>query len=80
MKDESLPHIIFVCGTQHSGSNLLLDFLSVPKNAGWIPERLAEQPQRLSISRSVNRQNWPLLGEFFLERRKIWKSLPGDRV
>jgi len=76
MKDETLPHIIFVCGTRHSGSNLLLDFLSVPRNAGWIPERLAEQPKRLSIARSVHRQNWPLLGEFFLERRNVWKSLP----
>jgi len=76
MKDEALPKLIFVCGTRYSGQELLLDFLSVPKNAGWIPERLAERPDRHSLARSIHRQDWFLLGEFFLERRNVWKSLP----
>ena len=76
MKDEALPKLTFVCGTRYSGQDLLLDFLSVPRKAGWIPEKLAEHPDRVSAARCIQRQSWFLLGEFFLERRKVWKSLP----
>jgi hypothetical protein len=69
-----------VCGTRHSGSHLLLDFLSVPRQAGWIPDRLAEQPDRLSRASCIHRQSWFLLGEFFLERRKEWKSVPEPAI
>lgn len=66
----------FVCGTPRSGIDLMLDFLSVPRNAGWIPEKLAAEPEHLSLASRVHFQNWFLLGEFFLERRQEWKRLP----
>jgi len=76
MKDETLPQIYFVCGTRRSGTDLLLDFLSVPRHAGWIPKKLADHPENLSYATRVHKQNWFLLGEFFLERRFRWKSVP----
>jgi len=76
MKEDDLPRMVFVCGAPRSGTDLLVDFLTVSRRAGWIPQSLADHPDRLSLAGRVNRQSWPLLGEFFLERRAAWKSVP----
>ncbi|MEX2606722.1 MAG: sulfotransferase [Kiritimatiellia bacterium] len=72
----STPNLIFVVGAPRSGTSVLLDFLTVPKQVAWIPQKLAENPKKLRLAGSTGRQNWPLLGEFFLERRFAWKSVP----
>jgi hypothetical protein len=76
MSDLTDPDLFFVVGAPRSGTSLLLDFLTVPKNVAWIPQKLAEHPERLRLAGRTGRQNWPLLGEFFLERRFEWKSVP----
>lgn len=80
MSSTHLPKMIFIVGAPRSGSRLLLDFLTVPKNVAWIPDRLGESPSKLSYASRANRQNWPLLGEFFLERRSAWKRVPEPAV
>ncbi len=70
------PNLIFIVGAPLSGTSILLDFLTVPKNVAWIPKKLAENPKSLRMAGRTGRQNWPLLGEFFLERRFAWKSVP----
>jgi hypothetical protein len=75
MSESTLPKLIFVCGTPRSGVDLMLDFLSASKSAGWIPEKLALNPTRLSYARQIHKLCWPLLGEFFLERRYAWDSV-----
>ena len=76
MSSSSSPEMIFVCGTQRSAVDLMLDFLSAPKPAGWLPDKLATHPNRLRHAKRIRYQNWPVLGEFFLERRNHWKSVP----
>lgn len=76
MDTDPHPHLLFVVGAPRSGSTLLLDFLTVPKNVAWIPQKLARNPSCLRLAGRTGRQNWPLLGEFFLERRFAWKSVP----
>lgn len=77
MKSEhSIPEMTFIVGAPRSGSALLLDFLTVPKKMGWIPGKLMANPGKLPLAARSNKQNWPLLGEFFLERRFAWKSVP----
>lgn len=67
--------MIFVVGAPRSGTQVLLDFLTVPKDVAWIPEKLGQHPERLGLARKANKLNWFLLGEFFLERRSAWKSV-----
>jgi len=67
--------ILFLTGAPRSGTTTLLDFLTVNRGVGWIPEVLAAQPQRLSLASHVRRQHWPLLGDFWLERRYAWKRV-----
>ncbi|MDF3130303.1 sulfotransferase [Kiritimatiellaeota bacterium B1221] len=74
--DNTMPEMLFVVGAPRSGSSVLLDFLTVPKTVAWIPQRLGEHPEKLSLARRANKLNWPLLGEFYLERRSVWKSVP----
>lgn len=76
MATDIFPNLIFVVGAPRSGTSILLDFLTVPKNVAWIPQKLAENPGNLRFAGRTGRQNWPLLGEFFLERRFAWKSVP----
>lgn|GEM_PF-1247149 len=76
MSENNLPKMTFIVGAPRSGSTVLLDFLTVPKSMAWIPQKLAEQPKKLSLACRANKLNWPLLGEFFLERRSEWKSVP----
>ncbi|MGA0333677.1 MAG: sulfotransferase family protein [Kiritimatiellia bacterium] len=76
MNRDHLPKMIFVVGAPRSGSSLLLDFLTVHKNVGWIPQTLDANPAKLSLASSANRLNWPFLGEFFLERRSVWERVP----
>ncbi|WFB35400.1 sulfotransferase [Kiritimatiellota bacterium B12222] len=80
MSKHDLPDMVFVVGAPRSGSRLLLDFLTVPKNVGWIPQKLADNPEKLSLAVRANKLNWPLLGEFYLERRSYWKSVPEPAV
>jgi len=54
----------------------LLDFLTVPKRMAWVPEKLEANPGRLHLATEVRKLNWPLLGEFWLERRFAWKRVP----
>lgn len=75
MSEEALPNLLFICGTPRSGVEIMLDFLSAPKTAGWIPEQLADNPDTLRYARKIHPQNWPILGEFYLERRYNWKSV-----
>ncbi len=67
--------IIFVTGAPRSGSTTLLDFLTVNREVGWIPEVLSGKPAQLSLAKRVRRQHWPLLGDFWLERRYAWKRV-----
>ena len=76
MSQHDLPEMFFVVGAPLSGNTTLLDFLTVPKRVGWIPQRLANKPEKLHLATRARRLNWPLLGEFFLERRSEWKSVP----
>jgi hypothetical protein len=75
MTEHNLPEMLFVVGAPRSGTQVLLDFLTVPKNVAWIPQKLGEHPEKLSLARRANKLNWFLLGEFFLERRSVWKSV-----
>ncbi len=74
--DDHLPEMYFVVGAPRSGSSVLLDFLTVPKTVAWIPQKLGENPEKLMLAKRANKLNWPLLGEFYLERRSVWKSVP----
>lgn len=76
MTQDNLPEMIFIAGAPRSGTQIPLDFLTAPKNVAWIPEKLGERPEKLSLARGANKLNWFLLGEFFLERRSVWKSVP----
>lgn len=53
MSSSSSPEMIFVCGTQRSGVDLMLDFLSAPKPAGWLPDKLATHPNRLRHAKRI---------------------------
>lgn len=75
MRKHNLPEMIFVVGAPRSGTGVLLDFLTAPKAVAWIPQKLNEHPDKLSLARRANKLNWFLLGEFFLERRSVWKSV-----
>ena len=74
--DDTLPEMLFVVGAPRSGSAVLLNFLTVPKSVAWIPQKLEESPDKLILAKRANKLNWPLLGEFYLERRSAWKSVP----
>lgn len=74
--EEQDPHPTFLVGAPRSGTTLLLDFLTVPREAAWISRRLGRNPSRLGRSSEVRRLGWPLLGEFWLERRHAWKGVP----
>lgn len=69
------PSILFVTGAPRSGTTTLLDFLTVTRPCGWISEALAVKPDRLRLASKVRRQHWPLLGDFWLERRFAWKRV-----
>lgn len=69
------PSILFVSGAPRSGTTTLLDFLTVTRPCGWVSEALARKPERLRLASRVRRQHWPLLGDFWLERRYAWKRV-----
>jgi hypothetical protein len=69
------PQTYFICGAPRSGTTVLLDFLTVTRETGWIPEKLSLEPEKLSHASKVRRQHWPLLGDFWLERRFAWKRV-----
>ena len=68
--------LTFLVGPPRCGASLLLDFLTVARQAAWIPRRLERHPDRLGRAGAVRRLSWPLLGEFWLERRFAWRSVP----
>lgn len=74
--DDVDPRITFLVGAPRSGATLLLDFLTVPKEAAWISRYLERNPAGTRRAAAVRRLTWPLLGEFWLERRHAWKRVP----
>lgn len=68
--------VLFVVGAPRSGSTLLLDFLTAHPQTSWICEDLDTHPGELKRAARIRRFDWPLLGEFWFERRYAWEKLP----
>jgi len=76
MSDVSDLQLVFVTGAPRSGTSVVFDLLTAHKKTAWIPQRLAASPEKLRLAANARRLHWPLLGEFFLERRSEWRSVP----
>lgn len=67
---------VFVVGAPRSGTTILLDILSAQPEFGYINQKLAAAPDRLELAGANRQYDWPLLGDFWFERRYWKKKLP----
>ena len=74
---------VFLVGAPRSGGGLFLDLMTSHPAFGWISNKLDARPDNLRAAAKNRRFDWPLLGEYWFERRFWVKHLPhpspGDR-
>ena len=71
---------VFLVGAPRSGTSMLLDLITGQPELGWVSNRLDKDPEHVDLARKERRFDWPLLGEYWFERRYDVKHLtyPAD--
>lgn len=68
--------LLWIVGAPRSGTSLLQDLLSAQPELGWINQHLHASPEKLTLAGRNCCYDWPLLGDFWFERRYWKKKLP----
>lgn len=55
---------------------MLLDLITGQPELSWVSNKLDRKPAKLSLTRKNRKLDWPLLGEYWFERRYAVKHVP----
>lgn len=67
---------LFLVGAPRSGTSMLLDLITGQPEFSWVSNKLDQKPEKLSLTRKNRKLDWPLLGEYWFERRYAVKHVP----
>ncbi|MCC5848198.1 MAG: sulfotransferase [Verrucomicrobia bacterium] len=67
---------VFLVGAPRSGSGAMLDLITGQPDFAWVSNKVNAAPEKLALSAKNRQYDWPLLGEYWFERRYYVKRLP----